>query len=618
MTYKEDNQMTPKSLIVGVSLLTVAEASAKPNIVCIVSEDNSREYMSLFEGDRGTHTPNIEALAREGVCYTNVYSNGPVSSAARSTLITGMYGVRMASHLHRGEVMVEIPDGVEMFPAYLRRAGYYTVNNAKEDYNVIKGDDVWDESSRKGSWRNRAEGQPFYYVHNIADTHEGQIIKSHAQLKAELGDYQPSEGVKLQPYLPQTELFVDAYRFYCKRVEQMDSKLGDVVEMLREDGLLDDTIIIYYADNGGILPGSKGYLSEAGLTVPMVIRVPEKYRYMLTAQMGTRDERAVNFLDLGATILKMAGVELPEGIDGRPISDCCVGDPLYGYADRMGEKYDMVRSIRVGDIKYVRNFQPFNFNALSNDYRYKLSVYQELREMYKAGKLNSDQSQFFEPKEAEMLYDLSSDPYELNNLAGDPSYQDKLLELRQQMIDWQLECNDIGLIPEFYWVTKVGAKSAELGERMSGEIERYLTVANYQLQPFKSVEKSLKSSLQSDDMIERYWALVVCSSFGQEAKSLSRVAESIAKGDSQPIIRARAAEFLALAELWEDDMVAKVMCEALYQTSDKLEATLILNSMTMLSEGQQAVSFTIDHSRLGEGMTDHTLIKSALAKHKTK
>ncbi len=602
---------TAIALPVAASCSCTAE-ELRPNIVCIVSEDNAKEYMSLFCEGMGAKSPAIEALAAEGVLFENCYSNAPVSSAARSTLISGCYGPRMASHLHRGELMVDMADGMRMFPAYLRDAGYYTVNNAKEDYNIIKGDDVWDESSRAGSWRKRAEGQPFYYVHNLADTHEGQMIKSLEAMKEEVGDYMPVNGVHNQPNFPDTELFEIAYRFYCKRIEQMDAKVGAVVSELEKDGLLDNTIILYYGDNGGILPNSKGYLTEMGLNVPLVVRVPERYKKLINGKIGSRDQRFVSFVDLAPTILEMAGVEVPEDMDGESIWDRDEDDLLFGYADRMGEKYDMVRSVRKGNYKYVRAFQPFNFDALSNNYRYDLPTFQQLREMHEAGELNEIQEKFFKPKGAEMLFDLSSDPYELNDISKEASMQSVLLDLREEMIDWQEDINDMGLYPEYYWIRNAGTATAEYGAKNSDKIKGYLKVANLQLESYSKAKDQIVVALASSDEITRYWALNVCSSFGLEAKEFVSTIREMTKSDKEPINRVRAAEYLAL---YGFDAPQKVMTETLYSISDPVEAALILNSMTLLSEGDQKVKFTIEMAKLQPSICDNAIVKSALSKH---
>ena len=123
-------------------LISIASCNPKteervaPNIVWIVSEDNSKHYLKLFD-DNGAETPNIAKLAEHGVLFSHAFSNTPVCSAARSTIITSSYGPRLASHYHRKLEKVALPEGSALFPAYLKQNGYYTTNNAKEDYNVI-------------------------------------------------------------------------------------------------------------------------------------------------------------------------------------------------------------------------------------------------------------------------------------------------------------------------------------------------------------------------------------------------------------------------------------------------------------------------------------------------
>ncbi len=556
-------------------------------------------------------TPNIAKLAQNGVMFGNAFSNAPVSSAARSTLISGIYGPQLASQYHRGAVMADMPEGTKMFPAYLREAGYYTVNNAKEDYNINKGEDVWDESSRKGTWKNRAEGQPFYYVHNLATTHESVLIKSADFIADYIADYNEVEPF-VQPNLPDTKLMRDTYKYYCKKVQEMDVQVGKVIADLEADGLLENTIIFYYGDNGGILPSSKGYLSEMGLNVPMIVSVPKKYRHLVPSKMGIQDDRFVSFVDLGATILNLAGIKTPEWMDGESFwaKGRETEKPTWGYADRMGEKYDMVRTLRVGDMKYVRNFMPFNFDGLTNAYRFKISSYQEWRQLFDEGKLTPLQASFFEAKTPEALYDLANDPYETVNLAKDPKYKERLLKMRAQMVDWQLENNDLGLYPEYILANEGGyPDSDKFGRENSKKIKQYLSIANLQLEDFESVKPWIAKALISKDLIERQWALVTCSSFGAEAKSLLPEIKKIAKSDSSLENRVRAAEYMALTGV---EQPQQVMLSALYETKDPLEATLILNSIALLQQSKEPFVFNIEVSKIDPEVAKYPLVKSRL------
>jgi arylsulfatase A-like enzyme len=132
-----------------------ASGSDRPNIVWLVTEDNSVHYLRLY-GDGGAAMPNLERLAEAGIVFNNAFSNAPVCSSARSTIISGCFAPRLFAQHHRRAVPVPLPGGLRMFPWYLRQAGYYTTNNSKEDYNYIKGEGVWDDSSNTASYRNRA------------------------------------------------------------------------------------------------------------------------------------------------------------------------------------------------------------------------------------------------------------------------------------------------------------------------------------------------------------------------------------------------------------------------------------------------------------------------------
>jgi arylsulfatase A-like enzyme len=178
-----------------------------------------------------------------------------------------------------------------------------------------------------------------------------------------------------------------------------------------------------------VLPGSKGYLHETGLHVPLVVRVPDKWKHLVKLPLGSRVQGFVSFVDFGPTLLHLAGIKVPGHMDGKPILGPDVTletlnqrDEAFGYADRFDEKYDFCRSLRKGRYKYLRNYQSYYPDGQQNNYRYQMLAYAEWRELFLAGKLNPLQQQFFLPKPAECLYDLETNPRETKNLAGDPNH----------------------------------------------------------------------------------------------------------------------------------------------------------------------------------------------------
>ncbi|MDX2431425.1 MAG: sulfatase, partial [Bacteroides sp.] len=506
------------SAVLIMMIFQACKPEPKPNFVWIISEDNSTHYMELFDPN-GIATPNIERMAETGLVFTRAFSNAPVCSVARSTLESSCYGPRTGTQFHRKSTMVPMPDGVEMFPAYLRAAGYYTTNNSKEDYNYIKGEGVWDESSGKADWRKREANQPFFHKESHGISHESKL-----HFPAELMDtYSPvtdPDSVFIFPEHPDTELFRFTSAYYRDKILGVDSIVGRVLKKLEEDGLLESTFVFYFGDHGGVLPGSKGYAYETGLHVPLVVRIPENFKHLVNLRPGSECEGFVSFVDFGPTLLDLAGLDIPAGVDGIPFlgeevssQELYQRDITYGYADRFDEKYDLVRTVRKGRLKYIRNYQPFNFDGLQNNYRYKCLAYEQWRQMFLKGQLNRVQSRFFEAREAEALYDLDSDPYETRNLAGDPEYDEHLVEMRGLLSDWVKGMPDLSIFPESVLRGKAFGHPVQFGKEHQGEISRLVDLADLSLLPYKEAREPLGSVLKSDDPLELYWGMIVCSCF---------------------------------------------------------------------------------------------------------
>ncbi|WP_303317222.1 sulfatase [Flavivirga abyssicola] len=588
-----------------------AEPTTPPNIVWITSEDNSKHYMDLFD-KHGTSTPNIEKLANHGIRFTHAFSNAAVCSAARSTLISGSYGPRLATHYHRKLQKVPMPEDLEMFPYYLRQAGYHTTNNSKEDYNIFKSDSVWDDSSKHATWKNRKPNQPFFHVFNIGTTHEGKLHFTEEDMKA--GTKTNPDSTFVFPNHPQTELFKYTNALYLDKIKQMDTEVGQVVDNLEKEGLLENTFIFYFGDHGGVLPGSKGYLYETGLHVPLVVYIPPKYKNSINLKPNTTSNAFVSFVDFGPTVLNLAGAKIPKGIDGTPFlgknitkEDLANKNETFSYADRFDEKYDMVRALRKGKYKYIRNYQAFNFDGLMNEYRYRQPGYKTWKNLYEAGKLNDIQSQFFQPKPTEALYDLEVDPYETNNLANQEDYTKILIDMRENLNSRVKTMPDLSFYPEFYLIKNAFENPVAFGQKHKAHIQNYIDIANLSLENFDSVKSKIENSLKSSDPWERYWGLITCSNFGKEAISLKDDAITISKTDSELINRVRAAEFLGLIGA---ENPIQVMTEALYSSEDSSEALLILNSMTLMKECQHKYRFNIDRTKLKNNILSIKLIKT--------
>lgn len=435
------------------------------NILWLVAEDQSPNIPMY--GDSTVVTPNLNRLASEGVVYDNFYSPSPVCAPSRAAIITGMYPNSIgAGHMrtgpwYRGRPSAEalknykaLPEGfvpyeavpgpeIKMFSEILRSQGYYCTNNAKEDYQFVKTPTAWDENGTEAHWKGRNENQPFFSVFNFGVTHESRIW---AKMEDSLWVDQ-NLSVPIPPYLPNTEIGKRDVRRMYSNILEMDAQVGKVLEQLEEDGLLEETIIIWYSDHGGPLPRQKRLLYESGIKVPMIIRFPKK----LAA--GERDDRMISFIDLAPTMLSITGINPPEYMDGKAFLGefmrTTEPEYIFAAADRFDEVYDRNRAVKDKRFKYIKYHYPEKSMFLRVAYRDQQPIMQELHRLKDANQLTQAQRLWFrETKPEEELFDTWNDPHEINNLAKDPQFREKLEELRKACDIWTASINDTGLMPE--------------------------------------------------------------------------------------------------------------------------------------------------------------------------
>ena len=579
--------------------LQAADTAGKerPNFVWLMAEDVASHFVGLYNEGKGAQTPNLGRMAREGVVFNNAYSNAPVSSAARSTLITGCYAPRLGVSWHRKLEEVPMPEGLDMFPAYLRRAGYHTSNAAKTDYNCFLDPNAWDQVKGKmGEWRNRPDKeQPFFFVRTNAACHESCLHFSAEKMESKMTEHNP-EDVNLLPFHPDTRTFRYSYATFYDKIKQVDQELGTLIEMLEEDGELDNTFIFYFGDNGGSLPGSKGYTGETGLKVPLVVYIPEKWRDRLLLPVGSRTDGFVSFMDFGPTLLHLAGVDVPEEMDGTPClgadisaADLAKRDVVYGYGDRFDELYAFNRTVRKGNMKYSRNFLPYHPKSLFAAYRYKQLAFCEWEELYKEGKLTEIQKRFFEPQGSEELYDLSVDPFETCNLANDPAYAGELRRMRGLLKENLVSKNDLGLLPESIWLEEGSSNPTGYGKQSHHRIKRLLDVADLQLFPYESGRRKAEKSFLSADCAERCWALTACVWWGERDAKLSGQVEKMLS-DPSALVQSRAAVYLAVVE---GKNPVDAMKRSLRQARTGAETLWILNDMAYLKNRNPEWDFSL-------------------------
>ena len=568
----------------------------RPNIVWIMTEDNSVHYNKAYF-DTGYEMPAFDALCEEGLLFERAYSCAPVCSVARTTLITGCYAPRLATQYHRRSAMIALPDNLKMFPAYLRDAGYFTTNNRKEDYNALGTKAAWDISSKNAHWRKRPTPEtPFFHVQTFTTTHESSLHFNASQAKELISDTERLTRYEPPSFLPDTPLVRATLLRYDQRHAQLNNEIESLIRELHTDGVWENTIVFCFGDHGGVLPRSKGYIYDTGLHVPLAVRIPKKYRDRWGIKAGQRDNRFVEFVDFGPTVLNMAGLKTPESMDGdaflgdSPADDSRFTDAL-GYADRFDEKYDLTRSLHRGTFHYIRNYQPFYSDSLQNNYRYKMLAYQEWRKLFQEGKLDKSQSAFFLPRPKEMLFDLSQDPYEINNLASDPDYQDLLFEMRTDLRERLSDLPDTSFIPEPFAVPKAQPNPNEFASANRTRIGELISIADLALQSTDKVNDQWHAAIASDDPWARYWAATVAASYGKAIPRDWVDALNKRIDDEQALVKCRSAIALAVATGRDpcDDVVA-----ALQTSQSEFETLMIFNEIVHVRDDLGFESFSPD------------------------
>ena len=259
--------------------------------------------------------------------------------------MTGILAPKAGFQYHRKHTPAHLPEGVQMWPSYLRGAGYYTTNNSKKDYNVIETKGVWDASSKKANWRNRpSKDTPFFHMQTFGVSHESSLHFPRKSFQNNQPKTNPSE-VTLPPYHPDTPTFRFTYARYFDRIKQMDSMVDKLIKQLDEDGLWKIPLSFTSETMEACFPRGKGYLHETGLHIPLVVRIPEKMAHRDSVGNWVTCERICQFIDFGPTLLHLAGLNSPKVIDGSPFLGSAITkaaldhrDETFGYADRFDEK----------------------------------------------------------------------------------------------------------------------------------------------------------------------------------------------------------------------------------------------------------------------------------------
>lgn len=434
-------------LLAGMAAL--AAAPSRPNILWLIAEDFG-PHLACY-GTKEVWSPNLDQLAREGVRYTRFYTTAPVCSPSRSAFMTGMYQTSIGAHNHRShrDDGYALPPGVRVLTDRMREAGYFTLNirelpepirfkgTGKTDWNFAYTNGAKAAPFDSDKWSDLKSNQPFYGQLNFNETHR----KFRAPKRAD-----PAK-VELPPYYPNHPIARADWAEYLDSATELDRKIGVILKRLEQDDLADNTVIVFFGDNGQAHVRGKQFCYESGLWVPLIIRWPKNFPAPKNFKAGTVNSQLLEAIDLAPTMLALAGTNAQ--MQGTPFLGENAAAPkryVFGARDRCDETVFRFRTVRDTRYRYIRNFTPERPLLQSNEYKEKqYPVWNLLKELHAQGKLTPAQAKLCEPTMApEELYDLEADPHEINNLARSSAHASELKRLREALDRWIADTNDQG------------------------------------------------------------------------------------------------------------------------------------------------------------------------------
>ena len=433
----------------------LAQSTNRPNVVLIIADDLAWDDSGAY-GNQKVGTPNIDRLAREGLKFKRAFVTISSCSPSRSSLITGRYPHSTdAEQLHW-----PLPGEQVTFVEKLNAAGYWTAASGKWHLGEAVKDrfDVVDDPGEAGfqtdpktgkmlakddsgaaGWlpvmRQRPKDKPFFLWFAALDPHRNYVENSIPN------PHKPADVI-VPPHLPDTPEVRYELALYYDEITRLDDNVGKVIAELEQQGVADNTLILFISDNGRPFPGAKTTMYDSGIHTPLLARWPK------TIRRGITSDSLVSSVDLAPTILQLAGLPIPPTVQGKSFAATLTNpknktrDAIY--AEKNWHDYeDRVRAMRTERFKYIRNDYPDLAGTPSADAG-RSPTMDAIRRLHKEGKLTAHQARIFhKPRPAEELYDVVVDPQEVNNLANDPRHAKTLTELRDKLKAWGTETNDV-------------------------------------------------------------------------------------------------------------------------------------------------------------------------------
>ena len=472
------HRQTLSLLLASAAGIPLSAQTNRPNILFVIADDLSYPHLSVY-GTPWVHTPGFDRVAAHGCLLTNAFVTSPGSSPSRASILTGRYPWQIEE---AGTHASSFPQQYVCFTDLLEQAGYRVGFTGKG----------WGPGDWKASGRKRNPAGPAYNRARLKPPHKGISNINYAEnfrlfLQEDkdrpfcfwMGTQEPHrayernvglregkdpDAVTVPPFLPDDAVTRADLLDYAVEIEWFDSHLDKALDLLEEEGLLDNTLIVVTGDNGMPFPSAKATCYDAGIHVPLAIcwqgRIAE----------GRVSDALFSMVDLAPTFLDAAGAAPHAGMTGHSMLPFLTGQDTTGVrravfagrerhssarADNTGYP---VRAVRTEDCLYIRNIYPDRWPAGLPCYIDKNGNVSPLHSAYFDIDGSPTWSHMVADRDSlsiypyflhasakrpyEELYDVKTDPGCLHNLVGDQRYADKLEALRRAMDSMTEETGD--------------------------------------------------------------------------------------------------------------------------------------------------------------------------------
>jgi arylsulfatase A-like enzyme len=411
-------------LLVGVT--TSVGNSTPPNIILIVADDLGWRDVGAY-GNDVVRTPNLDRLASQGLKFDNAFLTSSSCSASRATILSGLYPHSTGVLALGGAVRAD----VSLLGERLKSAGYFTARIGK--WHI--GDEVWGQfhlrraspgPSGTENWLEflgkRPKDKPFFFYLASNDPHRPfDVMKG-------VPAYDP-DLIPLPEYLPDFPESRKAFAAYYQEISRLDNAIGDMLDYLQVEGVLENTFIVFMSDNGAPFSRAKLNLYDSGIKTPLIFFWPEKL------EGPSVSKQLVSSIDIVPTLMSVAGLEADPALPGKNLFEFMDTDQsphsfVFAEQNDHGSAKMKKRAVRTEDWLYIRNFSPqkplcvhpaeAGINMLKNQSRPDWKHRQCL-------------TQYWSEEE---LYDVNKDPYQLKNLADRIRYRKTRNEFRQKLDEW--------------------------------------------------------------------------------------------------------------------------------------------------------------------------------------